>query len=154
MDRNQLDSIKEAIKAEYDIKISEATRDLTAERDNAIAALSLVEDRLYSVTSKSVVDKTISPVKDSMTVAARIRAALERMIGEFTTRDWIESINNDGMGRKIDRRQIAPYITRMKGNQIDVMREFDGNNPGIYKKRQTPHTQAVSSPAVIQDGLP
>jgi hypothetical protein len=161
MNQSLIAEMKANIQSEYEAKISR----LQDEMNTAIDALSKVEETLFA--SNIISNELPASIKKKIPMAleqepntarplsirSRIIKALNKMGGEFTTRQLRDAVNSDGTGKEVKKNGFAPEFTRLKKNNlVIVIQEQQGNQPGKYKKAEEIKTQAASSPA-MQEGV-
>lgn len=158
MNRSQIEEIKASIKTEYETKINK----LRSEMEVALSALTTVEDTLFvsNIIQRNVpksVDMVKAPKMEEInkksetripSVTSRIKSALDKIHGEFTSPYLRELVNNDGIGKKLTKESFAPALSKLKSDGIIVMltKPQGGNRPGKYIKAEEIKTQTKSSP--------
>lgn len=140
MNRSLIAEMKANIQSEYEVKINK----LRDEMNMALASLSKVEETLFASniisTERPRLIRRKTPEAEPNTarplsVRSRIIKALDKMDGEFTTRQLRDAVNSDGTGKEVKKNIFAPEFTRLKKNNIViVIQEQQGNQPGKYKK--------------------
>ena len=145
MNRQQLEDMKKSIKAEYDAKIKK----LGDEMQDALSSLSKVEETLCAsnllqtelpmpiekTIKRGKIVRAVRKLERIPSVSTRIKDALDKIQGEFTTHQLFTAINNDGIGLKVNKKNFAPRFSRLKkDNVVITVLEPEGNRPGKYRK--------------------
>ena len=168
MDEIQIEQLKTEIKAEYEPKIKKLIEDMEAE----LAAVSRIEARLrrfcpvqqnetaqavqYPEPRRTGLFKLIDIGIKTPSAPIRIKAAIEKTSGDFTSADILQAANNDGTGKEIPRNTFFPVFSKLLNEEnktITTVREQKGNQPGVYRKVSKETLLAESSQASDLESL-
>lgn len=141
MDDNVINQLREVIKAEYKAKIDKLTEELESE----LIALSRLAPRLKSITPTEGNETLQAPQRSTRTkfpdgpsIKERLRGAINRMTGVFTSAELLEAAIHDATGTDIAKPTFQSVLSRMiKDGEIEVVSKQFGNTPGTYKKPET-----------------
>jgi len=143
MDDATINKLREVIKAEYQVKIDKLTEEMDAE----LIALSRLAPRLKSLSPTETREvqapvrsiRTKFPTEGNPSIKERLKGALSRMSGPFTSAELLDKAIHDATGIEIAKPTFQSILSRMiKDGEIDVVTKQFGNTPGTYKKPGEP----------------
>ena len=142
MDDNVISQLREVIKAEYQVKIDKLREEMEAE----LIALSRLAPRLKSLSPleanempqesvKARVKSTRTKFPELPSIKDRLRGALNRMQGTFTSAELFDNAIHDATGVDISKPTFHSILSRMiKDGEIAIVKKQFGFTPGTYKK--------------------
>lgn len=153
MNKAQIKEFREALKADYEIKLKQ----LKDELEEGLAFLLRAEKTL---TEEEISEKVASlqtaprrfirtAVPVAVTAKKRVLSVLETMDGNFSRRDLHDRANNDGKGKEIADGSFAPLFAKLlKSGKVVVVQKSKGRQEGIYRKSGQKELHLESPPNV------
>ena len=78
---------------------------------------------------------SVSMIRTKVGAPTRIKDALDKMEGDFSSADLLNAASKDGRGNEIPRNSFYPIFSNlMKDGSIIIVEKQIGSIPGIYKK--------------------
>jgi len=162
MNKAQIAAVEAAIKSDYEDKINA----LIEERDFLLAAISQRKEMLYgSAKSAPNVSNDKKPTRHAksahkveeilISVPKRMKAALERIEGEFSRQKLFEMTRNDGNASPIAEGTLAVQFAKLvKSNEITTVQRSHSNIPGLYRKTADFQISKDEQPPMVRTVFP
>lgn len=153
MDQSKIAEMKASIKAEYEDRI----RRLRSEMESVISALSQAENTLseWGITVKGTKGEGLSAVgvkegglkiigvPNPNSAEQKVRIALTKMGGDFTTKD-LKKKSEDEIGREIKKGTFAGIFSDLqKEKKVIVVKPKKGRQAGLYRRAE-PHAASIN----------